>query len=217
MGLWLPPKTRSVLHTGLLNLSGTKLERTGAAFGQGIYLSTELTVAYSFCEPADVRWPGCSLGRRLRCLLLCGVEREHAQQSGTGDAGPVRPQLVLCCRAARVPCCQLWRATLLTAPQVPDRYLVVVRSDVIQLLYAFIYFDDAPSRLPAAAAAIAAAVAQPLSAARQQRWQHQRWWRVSPWAVLFAAYLLWILSQLLHRHWPWVRRVLRRQLGIRLL
>ncbi|KAK9820472.1 hypothetical protein WJX72_010696 [[Myrmecia] bisecta] len=34
----------SILHNGLLNLSGTKLQRTGALFGDGIYLSTNMEV-----------------------------------------------------------------------------------------------------------------------------------------------------------------------------
>ena len=75
----------SVLHTGLLNLSGTRLERTGAAFGKGIYFSSEITVAYAFCPAsAATAWGRGALGRRLRCLLVCGVDRDHALQ-GTGE------------------------------------------------------------------------------------------------------------------------------------
>lgn len=73
----------SILHNGLLNLSGTRLERTGAAFGQGIYLSTELSVAFAFSLAADAL-RSAALGGRMRCLLVCGVEREHAE-AAQGD------------------------------------------------------------------------------------------------------------------------------------
>ena len=80
----------SILHNGLLNLSGTRLERTGSAFGQGIYLSTEMSVAYAFSLAADA-CRSAVLGGRLRCLLVCGVEREHAaaaQGDGVSEAPP---------------------------------------------------------------------------------------------------------------------------------
>ena len=50
----------------------------GAAFGKGIYFSSELPVAFAFCQPAD-GWGGSALGPRLRCLLVCSIQREHAQ------------------------------------------------------------------------------------------------------------------------------------------
>lgn len=67
----------SILHHGLLNASGTRLERTGYVFGKGIYFSSEPHVAFAFSLPAD-GWQGSGLGKRLRCLLCCSVEQEHA-------------------------------------------------------------------------------------------------------------------------------------------
>eukprot|EP00887_Chlorella_sp_A99_P004433 scaffold30.g4433.t1 len=168
----------SVLHTGLLNLSGTRLERTGAAFGKGIYLTSELTVAFTFCQPAAVGWRGSELGTRLRCVLLCGIQSEHAQHGGAGGT-------------------------------VPDKYIVVERSDVVSLYYAFVYADEASAAAsPADAAARGPAVQQ---AAARQPWQWQRFLlRKIVW-----SYLVFLTYQWLQANWPWVKRWLRRQ-GVRL-
>ncbi len=56
----------------------------GSAFGKGIYFSSELAVAYAFCQPAE-GWAGSALGRRLRCLLVCSIEREAIQSSHNSD------------------------------------------------------------------------------------------------------------------------------------
>lgn len=78
---------RSILHNGLLAASGTRLQTTGAVFGVGIYLSTDFNVAYSFSK-AQQGWAGSSIGRHLRCVLLCEVSRDVLQQgqsSGTAQ------------------------------------------------------------------------------------------------------------------------------------
>ncbi len=69
----------SILQNGLLNLSGTYLQRTGAAFGNGIYLAREYTTAASF-SAAQQGWCCSALGARLRAVLLCEVA-VHAQQA----------------------------------------------------------------------------------------------------------------------------------------
>ena len=64
----------------------------GAAFGKGIYFSSELHVAFAFCQPGD-GWASSGLGRggRLRCLLVCSVEAEHVQGAhNTGGAVSTR-------------------------------------------------------------------------------------------------------------------------------
>jgi poly[ADP-ribose] polymerase 16 len=72
----------SILHNGLLAASGTRLQTTGAVFGVGIYLSTDFSVAYSFSK-AQQGWAGSSIGRHLRCVLLCQVAKEVAQQDNS--------------------------------------------------------------------------------------------------------------------------------------
>lgn len=69
----------SILHCGLQNASGTKLQRNGAIFGGGIYLSTSYDVAFTFAQPHDSGWSRSTLGRKLRCLLVCEVDGDKYQ------------------------------------------------------------------------------------------------------------------------------------------
>lgn len=48
----------------------------------------QLPVAFSFCQPAD-GWARSALGRRLRCVLVCSIDREHAQ--GAHNSAEVKP------------------------------------------------------------------------------------------------------------------------------
>ncbi|GAB4813523.1 hypothetical protein N2152v2_000569 [Parachlorella kessleri] len=166
----------SILHLGLLNLSGTRLERTGAAFGKGIYFSTELTVAFAFCQPG-VTWRGSALGGRQRCLFVCGIDKQHVRLDGDTKA--------------------------------PDRYLVVDRPDAVTLYYAFLYSDDASAAMLEERAG-APYPELPPALPPQQRW------RVPTLALLYLAFVLVLLSVGLREHWPLVRRLCRRHLGIRL-
>jgi poly[ADP-ribose] polymerase 16 len=61
-----------ILACGLLAASGSELQRNGALFGSGAYLSTDLGTAFSFSAPASA-WAGSALGARLRCVLVCQV------------------------------------------------------------------------------------------------------------------------------------------------
>ncbi|KAL4443726.1 hypothetical protein ABPG75_011463 [Micractinium tetrahymenae] len=189
----------SILHNGLLNASGTRLERTGAAFGKGIYFSTELPVAFSFSQPAD-GWVHSALGRRVSCVLVCSIDREHAQGAHN-------------------------------SAEVPDRYIICERMDAVQMHFLFLYRDDAlPPTSPLAAAAAAAAVGAGGVAHPQQLAQaaaahvagtvaaaaaHRRL-RISPLLLVLLAYGGWLLYVWTAQNWPFLRRLLRRQLGIRL-
>jgi poly[ADP-ribose] polymerase 16 len=73
----------SILHQGLLTASGTRLQTTGAVFGQGIYLSTDFSTAFQFTKGRQA-WPHSTLGRHLRCVLVCEVAEEATvSQPGT--------------------------------------------------------------------------------------------------------------------------------------
>jgi hypothetical protein len=41
-------------------------------------------VAFAFCQPAD-GWLPSALGSRLRCLLVCSIDRDHAQGAHNSD------------------------------------------------------------------------------------------------------------------------------------
>lgn len=73
----------SILQQGLLAASGTRLQTTGAVFGQGIYLSTDFTTAFQFTKGRPA-WQHSMLGRHLRCVLVCEVaEAATVSQTGT--------------------------------------------------------------------------------------------------------------------------------------
>lgn len=80
----------SILHNGLLAASGTRLQTTGAIFGCGVYLSSDFNVAYSFCKAREA-WANSCIGKHLRCVLLCQVDRSAAVEGrGTDVAGSNR-------------------------------------------------------------------------------------------------------------------------------
>jgi hypothetical protein len=112
----------SILHSGLLNLTNTSLERTGAAFGSGIYLSTDLSVAFSFSK-AGKGWVHSAIGRQLRAVLVCSISHHHDNDNGTDD------------NARQLP-------TSVSSSSPPDKYLIVQRSDAVRIEYILIYVDD---------------------------------------------------------------------------
>ena len=86
----------SILQHGLKNCSGTLDERTGAAFGSGIYLSDSLPLAQAFApvqSGAGRTWQHASYGQSLSCVAECevalhpGVRRPGAPP-GNGDPVP---------------------------------------------------------------------------------------------------------------------------------
>lgn len=66
----------SILVEGLRPMSGTRQQRNGDAFGDGIYLSKCAQVAYGFAESAPTwgrsRLFGSCTG--FRCVLVCSVD-----------------------------------------------------------------------------------------------------------------------------------------------
>lgn len=89
--------------------------------------------------------------------------------------------------------------------QVPDKYLVVQRSDAITLLYAFLYCDDGSMGPPAAAAQAADSGQPPLQ-------QHQQPAATDRPILLYIvlAYVLWMLLRYCQENWYLIRRSLAR-------
>lgn len=73
----------SILHTGLLSASGTRLQTTGAVWGHGVYLSTDFSTAFQFTKGRRA-WQHSSLGQHLRCVLVCEVAEQATQRAGAG-------------------------------------------------------------------------------------------------------------------------------------
>ena len=66
----------AITHGGLRNFSGTLGERTGAAFGSGIYLSDSLELCMGFAPVQSARsqtWEHASFGQSLSCVAICEV------------------------------------------------------------------------------------------------------------------------------------------------
>ena len=61
---------------GLKNYSGTVGQRTGAAFGNGIYLSDDLQLAQNFAPVQSTpgrMWPRAGYGCEISCVAVCEV------------------------------------------------------------------------------------------------------------------------------------------------
>ncbi|KAG2489460.1 hypothetical protein HYH03_012096 [Edaphochlamys debaryana] len=112
----------SIIHTGLQSGSGTRLQRTGANFGSGVYLSTVYSTAFSFCQPS-ASWPRSRFGSKLRVMLVCEVDLDRACTEGAPGAGAGGGSAVS------------------SGPALPDTYLLVQRPDALRLLFLMVYAD----------------------------------------------------------------------------
>eukprot|EP00798_Chlamydomonas_sp_ICE-L_P020605 gene20605-27404_t len=110
-------RLHSIMNVGLLNMSGTKMQRTGANHGSGIYMATDYSVSLTFCQSA-IGWRGSTVGHKLRCLLVCLVDRDLASE----DRPPDQDEN--------------------SGEKLPPAYLLVGRTDAIRLQYVLIYKDD---------------------------------------------------------------------------
>ncbi|GLC47231.1 hypothetical protein PLESTB_001308000 [Pleodorina starrii] len=125
----------SIIHTGLQSMSGTRLQRTGANYGAGIYLSTNYDTAFSFCQPC-ASWPRSRFGTKLRALLVCEVDLDKSttERGGTGGSAGFAPAS---------------SSGAVSAAPLPDTYLVVQRADAVRLLYVLLYCDASRTARPA--------------------------------------------------------------------
>ena len=90
-----PENWHSILRMGLRNASGTKLQLNGAAYGNGIYLSTSVSYSENYSNMARPRQPPAAakaaaalssaaadsqnaflVGRELRLIALCEVAQD---------------------------------------------------------------------------------------------------------------------------------------------
>jgi poly[ADP-ribose] polymerase 16 len=97
----------SILHNGLRNMSGTRFESTGAAFGDGIYLAQDLTVARSFAMGRTLPWKGSDLfGPRGGAAQAAAAAAAEADSHGGGAAAaaaqPKQPTRLSCVIACEV-------------------------------------------------------------------------------------------------------------------
>uniref|UniRef100_A0A7S4G383 Poly [ADP-ribose] polymerase n=1 Tax=Eutreptiella gymnastica TaxID=73025 RepID=A0A7S4G383_9EUGL len=110
-----------IVNTGLRNFSGTDKQKTGALFGEGIYLSTMLSVATDFSRSGEGWSKSTTLGRRIRAVGLCevvkhpeAVQRKESEETKRGSS----------------------------LASVPNAYIVVQSSACVQVKYLLIYTES---------------------------------------------------------------------------
>uniref|UniRef100_A0A7S1HZD6 Poly [ADP-ribose] polymerase n=1 Tax=Eutreptiella gymnastica TaxID=73025 RepID=A0A7S1HZD6_9EUGL len=114
-----------IVNTGLRNFSGTEKQKTGALFGEGIYLSTMLSVAADFSRSGEGWSNSTILGRRIRVVGLCEVVKH--------------PELV-----NRKESDSTQRGASLAS--VPNAYIVAQSSACVKVKYLLIYTEKAVSK-----------------------------------------------------------------------
>ncbi|KAG2426743.1 hypothetical protein HXX76_012800 [Chlamydomonas incerta] len=178
----------SILHTGLQSGSGTRLQRTGANWGAGIYLSTNYDTAFSFCQPCP-SWPLSRFGTKLRVLLVCEVDLDLVRQERGAEAAAAA--------AASSGAAPHSHDALNggggggsgggpLVPGLPDTYLLVQRSDAVRILFVAIYTDAAAA--PPGAAGAPGAGAGGGGARRPGALARVNWCTVM--VVLYAGFLV---------------------------
>ena len=107
-------------------MSNSQLQRNGCMFGEGVYLSTDPGVAYSFCK-AGTGWTHSFCGSRVRYLLVCEVAGRHAlrTEAATSMSGSLRE--------------------VASSSSVPNTYVLVKNSDLVKIRYVLVYTE--PSRV----------------------------------------------------------------------
>ncbi|GMH39851.1 hypothetical protein BSKO_07755 [Bryopsis sp. KO-2023] len=83
----------SIMQNGLLNLSNTRLQRHGAAFGEGIYLGSDIATSNQFAAAA-AGWKNSDLGDRIRCIFVCDVAQDNDEEMPIGYVRATRPDHV---------------------------------------------------------------------------------------------------------------------------
>eukprot|EP00906_Rhabdomonas_costata_P034727 RCo048842 len=107
-----------IVNSGLRNFSGTARQRSGALFGEGIYLSSSLAVALDFSQAAPCWGHGTVLSSSLRVVGLCEVAlHPDVLRQAAGDASTSG-------RRSR---------------SVPDSYFVVGNSTHVRVKHLLVY------------------------------------------------------------------------------
>ena len=128
----------SILHNGLRNMSGTKEMRTGAAFGEGIYLAANLNVALMYGTTLPIGHP---LWQRAT-HLLDAQERSKASSSSSSSSSystfkPRRFRCVLACDVVDLAC----NRNILRSRR--DAYYIVKDKDHVLSAELLVFFDQA--------------------------------------------------------------------------
>jgi ubiquitin-conjugating enzyme E2 Q len=72
----------SIIRNSLKSLSGTSRQINGAAYGSGIYMSTDFSLAAGYTRPTNTHWPQTTL-RLNRCILMLELIKSNTLRSDT--------------------------------------------------------------------------------------------------------------------------------------
>ncbi|CAH1797792.1 unnamed protein product [Owenia fusiformis] len=119
----------SILHYGL----HSHMNKV-ALYGEGTYLSSELSVSMSY-SPGGKAWESSLLGDTLSCVAVCQIidhPSVKCQVKSSSEAGRSRSRS---------------RASESIGGDVPDKYYVVQNNDALRLKYVLVYAQkSAPKR-----------------------------------------------------------------------
>ena len=119
----------SILRNGFLNHFNTT-----ALFGEGTYLSSDLSVCMGF-NRAGTSWAHSQFGTKLSCVAVCQVVKHPTVKLPGTTTDP-----------------DVDRASTIGGEKIPDTYVIVPNNDHIRTRYVFIYQEEhsaAPSRTAA--------------------------------------------------------------------
>lgn len=68
-----PENWYSILRNGLRSMSNTGYMSTGAAYGEGIYLATDLSTSMNYARPTGTSWGNGKLKNGFHCIAICEV------------------------------------------------------------------------------------------------------------------------------------------------
>ncbi|KAG6547960.1 hypothetical protein Mapa_010781 [Marchantia paleacea] len=113
----------SILRCGLLNMSKTPLQRNGAMYGEGVYLSTDLSVALTFSKSGE-SWERSCLGSKVSYVLLCEIARGEGVECSTS------------------PIADNTASSGKLSLRTHGTYVVVQNSDLLRIRYVLVYSDS---------------------------------------------------------------------------
>eukprot|EP00039_Didymoeca_costata_P028845 m.22295 g.22295 ORF g.22295 m.22295 type:complete len:333 (-) comp7384_c0_seq1:71-1069(-) len=113
----------SILRNGFLNhFNKTSL------FGEGTYLSSDLSVCMGFTRSAAA-WEKSLLGSKLTCVAVCEVIKHPSVKLPGGNTDP-----------------DIDRSSTIGGDKLPDTYVVVPSNEHLRLKYVFIYPESSSGR-----------------------------------------------------------------------
>ncbi|XP_046398621.1 protein mono-ADP-ribosyltransferase PARP16 [Ischnura elegans] len=118
----------SILHYGL-----QQHMNKNSLFGKGIYLSSELTVSLPY-SPSGYGWGRSIHGSELSCVAVCEIINHPDVKCQDKDSNPSRSI-----------------TTDSIGGEVPNKYYLVVNSDLVRVRYLLVYCKQTPYRVSSGA------------------------------------------------------------------